>query len=488
MKSKCLFIIFLFGAIIFIVHVKIQNYNPFSIGYETIGCGKLPASSDIRHSNTFWQLLNLSQGPFYLYGSYLDTRKGNIKGPSIRILGLRNSSLPPQIDLHCLIWFDEATKPVDSIVSEQGLFWDGYLKNPTGVVLGKLQPYLLNCQLPEQFKNKVPTSVSVVERTCDTVTNNLKVIYNTLEGKKEDFAVCVKTLYNTNDNFRHRFVEWIELISLLGANKIFFYRSELPPNIENVLKLYVEKGLAEVSNYSNPDVPLNQIETENTLNLPQEVIPWNDCLYRNLYRYKYVVVLDQDEVIVPKTNGTWKDLINVLEQESLTSNNEISSSFRFTNVYFMDDMLNSNLKSMKKKEGNLKKGKKEKNDDLRDIIAIPKYMHITRHVFRTKTSLGYDTMHSKSIHNTDRVVSVHSHLAITCLECMCYTHMVGKEIAQLQHYRETCQRPISEKLCNNNYKRFTTKDTTIWRYKKLLLDRVSTSLLKLGFIHPNDVK
>ena len=223
-------------------------------------------------------------------------------------------------------------------------------------------------------------------------------------------------------------------------------------------------------------------------NRPHELIPWNDCLYRNLYRYKYVVVLDQDEVIVPMTTDTWKELINVLEQKSLTINNDISSTFRFQNVYFMDDMLYSNLKSMKEKKGNSKNWKKKKSEDLTDIIAMPNYTHILRHVFRSDKSLVYDTMHSKSIHNTDYVVSVHSHLAITCLELVCYTSSVEKKIAQLQHYRETCQSPISEELCTNYYKRFTSKDTTIWRYKKLLIDRVSTSLLKLGFIHPNDVK
>jgi len=198
------------------------------------------------------------------------------------------------------------------------------------------------------------------------------------------------------------------------------------------------------------------------------LIPWNDCLYRNMYRYKYVVVMDQDEVIVPKSKGTWRDLIKLLEQRSLQKNKKISSTFRFRNVYFMDRMLNSHLKSSA------------------DIIAIPKYMHILRHVFRSKI-FDKPKQHTKSIHNTDRVVLVHSHLAITCLEGKCNSYFVEPQIAQSQHYRETCQPSIGAKECYVKYKRLTIKDPTVWRYKNLLIERVSTSLLTLGFIDPKKV-
>ena len=38
-----------------------------------------------------------------------------------------------------------------------------------------------------------------------------------------------------------------------------------------------------------------------------EKIPYNDCLYSNMYRYEYITVLDTDEIIVPVQE--WKENI-----------------------------------------------------------------------------------------------------------------------------------------------------------------------------------
>ncbi len=42
---------------------------------------------------------------------------------------------------------------------------------------------------------------------------------------------------------------------------------------------------------------------------PQELLELNDCLYRNLYKYKYLVNFDIDEVIIPKNSYNWSELI-----------------------------------------------------------------------------------------------------------------------------------------------------------------------------------
>ena len=40
-----------------------------------------------------------------------------------------------------------------------------------------------------------------------------------------------------------------------------------------------------------------------------EKIPYNDCLYSNMYRYEYIAVFDTDEVIVPSKELKTKDFI-----------------------------------------------------------------------------------------------------------------------------------------------------------------------------------
>ena len=99
---------------------------------------------------------------------------------------------------------------------------------------GIFQPYLLACQLPKTHWKKAPISVSIVERICDKATNNLRVIYNPPKGPKKHFAVCVKGLDFADDDLSVRLIEWIELLSVLGADKIFFYELEVHPNIKKV--------------------------------------------------------------------------------------------------------------------------------------------------------------------------------------------------------------------------------------------------------------
>ena len=82
-------------------------------------------------------------------------------------------------------------------------------------------------------------------------TNNLRVVYNPVPENqtKKNFAVCVKGLSFPNVDFSVRFsphifvggeitlfrlVEWVEMVTALGAEKIFIYNLEVHPNITKV--------------------------------------------------------------------------------------------------------------------------------------------------------------------------------------------------------------------------------------------------------------
>jgi len=63
-----------------------------------------------------------------------------------------------------------------------------------------------------------------VENPCDFATSNLRVVYDLpVNGTIEKFAVCVKGLDYPYDDVSFKLVEWIELLSVLGNDKIFFY-------------------------------------------------------------------------------------------------------------------------------------------------------------------------------------------------------------------------------------------------------------------------
>ena len=101
----------------------------------------------------------------------------------------------------------------------------------------------------------MPLSVSIVENICDKATNNLRVIYNKLpedERDKKEFAVCVKGLDFPNDDLSVRLIEWIELLHILGADKIFFYNLEVHPNVTKVLNYYEDKSYVDLTPISLP--------------------------------------------------------------------------------------------------------------------------------------------------------------------------------------------------------------------------------------------
>ena len=79
----------------------------------------------------------------------------------------------------------------------------------------------------------MPASVSIVEEPCNAATNNLRVIFSK-PAKKKPFGVCVKALDFIEEDISARLVEWIELLGILGADKIFIYEYALHPNATKV--------------------------------------------------------------------------------------------------------------------------------------------------------------------------------------------------------------------------------------------------------------
>ena len=76
--------------------------------------------------------------------------------------------------------------------------------------------------------------MSLVEKSCDKADNLMRVRYNKVEQPKKGFAVCVKRMVVSNLDIAVRLAEWIELMAILGAEKIFFYVVEIEPKMQKV--------------------------------------------------------------------------------------------------------------------------------------------------------------------------------------------------------------------------------------------------------------
>ena len=96
-------------------------------------------------------------------------------------------------------------------------------------------------------------------------------------------------------------------------------------------------------------------------------LTFNDCFYRNMYKYKYIAVLDLDEAIVPLGNLTsWSELIKIIETDSLKEKYVSMAAYNFQNINFVDEMTTNKLKYMNNSE----------------LDEIPQDLHILRNVYR----------------------------------------------------------------------------------------------------------
>ncbi len=75
----------------------------------------------------------------------------------------------------------------------------------------------------------------------------LRLIEN---GKKKSFAVCTRGLLFTESSYTVRLIEWIELLGILGVDKIYLYYYDLAEEVLQTLEYYNRKGVVELIPWS----------------------------------------------------------------------------------------------------------------------------------------------------------------------------------------------------------------------------------------------
>lgn len=189
-------------------------------------------------------------------------------------------------------------------------------------------PLLLSCPLTESLKH--PTIVSVVTEPCDDPLNAFSLKSTNKKFKhKRNFTICVKDI-NFDKDISQSLIEWIEVNKILGVDIIDIYIDKISKETENVLQHYQDEGyirLYKVPINYNPARFLWQRRRDH-------IITYNDCLYRNIEETEFIIPLDVDEIVVPKTTRTWLELMNRLK--TLGWNPREYSAIMIQNVFFFD--------------------------------------------------------------------------------------------------------------------------------------------------------
>uniref|UniRef100_A0A8C5MX12 Glycosyltransferase family 92 protein n=1 Tax=Leptobrachium leishanense TaxID=445787 RepID=A0A8C5MX12_9ANUR len=149
-----------------------------------------------------------------------------------------------------------------------------------------------------------------------------------------NFTVCISTMYGDYNNVLQT-IQSLEMYKLLGAGRVTLYLNQCHQNLEKVLRYYVEEGILEVIPWPihkflrTSDQWLFYLNNNSQVHYYGQTATLNDCLYRNMYRSKFVFFNDIDEIILPVKHHDWPSLV-----ESLQQRYPEASAFLFGNHIF----------------------------------------------------------------------------------------------------------------------------------------------------------
>lgn len=414
------------------------DYNAEQSQVSRKNCSRYPRDEDIFTDNLIWQVFELPRGFIRLLNAYLDDRNNH----TIVRINASGMKLDLKKDkIFCQFWFENTEEPYVVQASEYLLMWDKYYKK---IKPNQNHPYLITCPL-DKVHHK-PTSVSISSKPCSRAENKLIIIDNQpLSGIKKKFGVCTSYITFESRDFGIRFVEWVHMLRILGADKLHIYNRFVHPDVYELLQFFEKSGFVEVLPFLEPRE--FKMGTTDTL----QINMLNDCFYRNKNLYKYIVVQDTDEIILPvnEEDKNWNDLTSRILNHF--KKDDDFDSYSAGNFYFS----NNNL------------------SDAQPLSDVPSYFYMLQHIQRSEKPQPPGRF-EKSFNNPDRIVSLIAHYALYCLnEQRCKRTRIPENIAQLNHYRE---------IVGSSFLGNVTKDKKLWRFKDQLIRDVNETLTATGYV------
>ncbi|XP_018613816.1 glycosyltransferase family 92 protein F13G3.3-like [Scleropages formosus] len=304
------------------------------------------------------------------------------------------------------------------------------------------------------------------EASCDAIsittanTPNLSDIFTMpfipIQNQKKvehifpyNFTVCISNLFGDYNNVL-QFVQTIEVYKILGIQKVYIYNTSCGPDLEKVLHYYKEEGTLEIEpwpidKFLNPSRGWNFNEHKGDLHYFGQLTTLNDCIYRNMYKSKYVLLNDIDEIIVPYEHATLGLLMEDLQRQHPSVSVFLVENHIFPKTVFDSD----------------------------DRFSLPQWkkvpgVNILEHIYREPDRKNIINPTKMIVNPRDIIqTSVHS-----VLKNYGDTLRVPFDVCRIVHVRVPLQ--------NNLKKEQLIVDTKLWEYEKELLPNVNHVLQKSG--------
>ncbi|XP_053608038.1 uncharacterized protein LOC128673899 isoform X5 [Plodia interpunctella] len=265
-----------------------------------------------------WQRVAGTRFKFYVYSAFVERRTV----AAVRIIAATKTRGPDPVV--CRLWLpDNRTVTLKARVKAIRENWN-YRYSAT---------YIL-CLLSDSGIKPQETagaSVAVLASAwADKPHSNLLTIVDTTpinENKLESLQVCVKPLHSSFAR-ADWLVEWFEFNRLLGASHFYMYNKSTSAPVGCVLNYYRRLGLVTLLPWKLPMQSLVEIRTEG------QFAAFNDCLYRSMPHTNWLLVIDVDELVLPRRERTLPALLEDSRAKQHMAMKNPPSGFLFRNAFF----------------------------------------------------------------------------------------------------------------------------------------------------------
>ncbi|XP_046726885.1 beta-1,4-galactosyltransferase galt-1-like [Silurus meridionalis] len=271
------------------------------------------------------------------------------------------------------------------------------------------------------------------------------------ESFKYNFTVCISNLFGNYNNVL-QFVQTMEIYKLLGVQRVIIYNTSCGSDLEKLLQHYEKEGILEIvpwpiDQFLTPSVGWDITLNKGDIQYYGQLVTLNECIYRQMYESKYVLLNDIDEIIMPYKYANLTLLMEALQQE----HNDVT-------VFLIENHIFP--KTQFEESG------KFRRPEWRNIPGINIMEHIYREPDRKNTLNP-----TKIIINPRSVMqtSVHSTLKHTG-----QVYHVPHDVCRIVHVRTPLQ--------GNLNKTQLFVDTRVWDFQQELIRNVDSALQLSGLL------
>ncbi|XP_036381853.1 glycosyltransferase family 92 protein [Megalops cyprinoides] len=267
-----------------------------------------------------------------------------------------------------------------------------------------------------------------------------------------NFTVCISNLFGEYNNVL-QFVQTVEVYRLLGIQKVVIYNTSCGPDLEKVLNFYMKEGILEVvpwpiNRFLNPSSGWNFQQHKGDLHYYGQLTTLNECIYRNMYKSRYVLLNDIDEIIAPYQHANLPLLL-----ESLQHNHPHVGVFVIENHIFP--------KTLFDQSGQFNR------TEWKQVPGI----NILEHIYREPDR--------KNVYNPTKMIISPRHVVQTSVHSVLKnygeTYRVPPDVCRIVHVRVPLQGHLTKEQL--------FVDKKLWEYEKNLIPNVDNVLKKSGILN-----